>query len=163
MNGPERRLACTHFFRFFRRPAGAFVGTARNSSQKCHHPTTQRNGNRSQGRCNHISPGLNNASSEKLFGCCITNPLGDAAPEQLFERCNFLPWRNVVTAPADASLGWFSPAAVLSVLMVLLRPSAPHNLSMSPYRRRRRTSPSPILSSFVDDCLDFLLTSSYCY
>ena len=63
------------------RPAGASVGTAWNSSQKCLHPTTQRNGNCSQGgwgrnrRASHINVSL------KCFTHCITNAMGDAMCE----------------------------------------------------------------------------------
>ena len=54
------------------------VGTTPNSSQKCRHPTSQRNGNRSQGGWGIVPPASHIDVPYKCSAYCITNPLGDA-------------------------------------------------------------------------------------
>ena len=54
------------------------AGTTQNSSQKCRHPTSQRNGNRSQGGWGIVPPASHIDVPYKCSAYCITNPLGDA-------------------------------------------------------------------------------------
>ena len=54
------------------------AGTTQNSSQKCRHPTSQRNGNRSQGGWGVAPPAPHINVSGKCSTHRITNPMGDA-------------------------------------------------------------------------------------